>query len=285
MKCTIYTTSKTYAKNLKQIKIKNVEIKVIVKDLEFSTTTHFSLDWRNLSILEKVLKWEEIPEGEDFVGVVVSKKTYGIRKGLYGLFLGNKFQVFADSSVSRLKDTVKHEILHCIAFKLGKRDTLHVDLQSGKKLEDFEEYLWAVSNREKLLSLAKESIGKDVSPNDVAPDEYGCAESVSELINKITPFGVEVSTTKLFNKLNTDPRFERTTSLEPGNILISPTGYGKNTSLVPCGHTGVIVENECICSNDSLKGTWEKNYTISSWVKRFRQYGGYPLYVFKIKDL
>ena len=79
--------------------------------------------------------------------------------------------------------------------------------------------------QEEMLALAKKYVGTDASPNDVAPDELGCAESVSCLIQKIYPnFPTEVSTTKLYKRMLADSRFEKTLKLEAGNILISPLG-------------------------------------------------------------
>ena len=132
-----------------------------------------------------------------------------------------------------------------------------------------------------LLKVAVTSVGTDVSPLDKAPDMLGCAESVSMVIREIDPtFPIHVSTTKLFKELEKNPKYERTTDLTAGNIIISPTGYGSGG--LSNGHVGIIGKNGVIYSNDSYKGTWEQNYTIKSWVARYRVRGGFPIFVFKV---
>ena len=39
-------------------------------------------------------------------------------------------------------------------------------------------------NRIKLYEAARSFIGRDASPNDLAPDELGCAETVNEIIRE-----------------------------------------------------------------------------------------------------
>jgi hypothetical protein len=34
-------------------------------------------------------------------------------------------------------------------------------------------------------------------------------------------------------------------------------------------------------SNSSATGLWTNNYTITSWVARYRDKGGYPIYFFR----
>lgn len=137
--------------------------------------------------------------------------------------------------------------------------------------------------QESVLRVAKEMIGKDASPRDQAPDELGCAESLANVLHAIDPnfSPAIVSTTKLYKALMHSPKYEATFDLEAGNILISPTGYGKYPRIIPNGHCGVFVEPNWIASNDSIKGTWEQNYTLSQWIKRYRNRGGYPLFVFR----
>lgn len=138
--------------------------------------------------------------------------------------------------------------------------------------------------RKELFFFACTFLGKDASPEDIATDEYGCAETVTDIVHKC--FGdlpkegkTIVSTTKLYEQLKKHPKFRQTFNLKPGNIIISPTGYGNGT--IKNGHTGIIGENQTIMSNSSKTGNFEKNYTIKSWVDRFRLKGGFPVFVFE----
>jgi hypothetical protein len=138
-------------------------------------------------------------------------------------------------------------------------------------------------NRIKLYLSAIKYIGKDASPADEAPDEFGCADSVSKILRN-TFKGIikgSVSTAELFNQLNTSPNFKRVKTYRAGDIIISPTGKGK-TGKIPNGHVGIVAENDRIMSNMSATGTWEENYTVTSWVKRYRDQGGYPIYFFTV---
>lgn len=168
-----------------------------------------------------------------------------------------------------------HEVIHALDYRRGvKADVFHAYLKANQTLD-----LYIKCFNKTLLSLAKEYLGKDASPNDVAPDSLGCSDSVSTIIKQILPdFPIIVSTAELFKYLDKDKRFQRTTELTPGNILISPTGYG-NGSIT--GHTGIIGE-DCIYSNNSNTGLWDKHFTIKSWVARYRTQGKLPLYVFKL---
>ena len=83
------------------------------------------------------------------------------------------------------------------------------------------------NNREHLFATACKYIGTDASPNDVAPDEYGCAESVSDIFNKAfdEELGGDVSTYRMWRAIKDDPRFTLVDDPEAGDIIISPTGY------------------------------------------------------------
>lgn len=137
-------------------------------------------------------------------------------------------------------------------------------------------------NRVKLYATALSFLGTDASPLDEAPDDLGCADSVSLIIKSAFPQSIKgsVSTAVLFNQLNNSDAFKRVKDFRAGDIVISPTGFGK-TGKVKNGHTGIVGENEEIMSNSSSTGLWTTNYTITSWVARFRTLGGYPIYVFR----
>lgn len=133
----------------------------------------------------------------------------------------------------------------------------------------------------KLYLVAKRAIGFDASPNDLAPDEFGCAETVSMLIKQVVDFPVITGTWTLWDKLRTDTRFELVGIPEAGDIVISPTGTG-NGSVT--GHTGICGFDGVIMSNDSRKGTFEQNYTEESWKERYMGKGGFPVYYYRLKS-
>lgn len=143
-----------------------------------------------------------------------------------------------------------------------------------------------VTNREKLHAAALSFIGRDASPNDAAPDELGCAESVNEIYKSV--FGKKISeknslsTYWMYKDLKDKPRFEVVLHPAPGDIIISPTGYGLHNSPIPAGHVGIVTNNDRILSNNSLNGLWQDTYSLSSWDQRWGIKGGYPVLYFRV---
>jgi len=139
-------------------------------------------------------------------------------------------------------------------------------------------------NRVKLYLSALEYLGTDASPLDEAPDELGCADSVSKIVLKTFPNVIKgsVSTRELFNQLNTSPKFKRVTVGKFGDVVISPTGMEKAPGKIKNGHVGIFGEDEVIMSNSSATGTWEANFTLKFWVARYRDLGNYPIYIFRV---
>lgn len=136
-------------------------------------------------------------------------------------------------------------------------------------------------NRVKLYLTALQFLGTDASPLDEAPDEYGCADSVSKILLKTFPGVIKgsVSTAELYKQLSTSKDFVKVSQFRCGDIIISPTGMG--TGGLANGHVGIMGEDETIMSNTSANGLWTSNYTITSWVARYRKLGGYPIYFFR----
>lgn len=137
-------------------------------------------------------------------------------------------------------------------------------------------------NRYKLYITALSFLGSDASPLDQASDELGCADSVSRVVKSVFPDSIKgsVSTAELYKQLLASKQFTKVKDFKAGDVVISPTGMGK-TGKITNGHTGIVGEGEEIMSNSSATGLWTTNYTIESWVKRFREQGGYPIYVFR----
>lgn len=134
-----------------------------------------------------------------------------------------------------------------------------------------------------LFETAESFIGKDASPLDKAADAYGCAETVNEIHQTAfgKPIGGDVSTTRMYSALINSTRFYPVGSPMPGDIVISPTGYGNGK--MKNGHVGIVGTRNRIMSNSSASGTWEYNYTIDSWTERYGVTGGFPVALFRIK--
>lgn len=136
-----------------------------------------------------------------------------------------------------------------------------------------------VNPRERLLAAAQAWLGKDASTTNLAPDDLACAESVSNIIQSsiIPGFPTCISTADLKKQL--DKYCQRTLDIEPGYILISPTGTGNGN--ISNGHTGIFLTPDRIASNSSATGLWTDNYSLKEWINRYRVKGGMPLLVYK----
>ena len=139
-------------------------------------------------------------------------------------------------------------------------------------------------NRIRLYEAARSFIGTDASPNDLAPDELGCAETVNEIIRRA--FGDylhndnRLSTYWLYKALRESPDFTETFIPVPGLIVISPTSFGTrrnpdSTFAIPHGHVGIVMLDGKIASKNSRTGKFEENCTIDSWADRYVKRGGY----------
>lgn len=134
----------------------------------------------------------------------------------------------------------------------------------------------------KLLEKAIEKIGHEVSPTDLAPDEFGCAEGVSNIIRMVEPsFPVITGTWTLWQTLKNSPLFKEIKVPAPGCVVIYPTGApggGKNG--IANGHVGIVGKGGAVMSNDSNDGLWKENYTLDTMKQRYLVTGGYPAYYF-----
>jgi len=137
--------------------------------------------------------------------------------------------------------------------------------------------------RKKIYNSALSFLHVDASPNDLAPDEYGCADSVCGVLQKAlgSEMGIDytISTAQLYRELFNSKGWILTTTPNAGDVLVSPTGYG-NGGLAN-GHTGIVGENGLIYSNSSATGTFEQNFTIESWKNRYVGLGGFPMFFFR----
>ncbi len=131
-----------------------------------------------------------------------------------------------------------------------------------------------------LFAAAREYLGRDASPNDVAPDLLGCAESVTNIIQDVLPdFPIITGTWTLWDKLENDERFKRVTIPMPGDIIISPTGTVKDAPFP--GHVGIFGRDGYIMSNNSYTGLWEESHSLEGWNLRYKD-AGYQVLFYKL---
>lgn len=132
-----------------------------------------------------------------------------------------------------------------------------------------------------LLDVCEAWIGKDASPNDLVPDEVGCAETVTTLLKKVYPdTPILTGTWTLWDYLrNPKNGYMEVREPRPETIIICATVPGKPFP----GHVGIFQSDMTIASNDSKTGRFEKNYTYQSWMERYMTKGGYKVYLYDKK--
>ena len=139
----------------------------------------------------------------------------------------------------------------------------------------------AIMRPNKLYETAYSLLGTDVSPQDEAPDELACVNSLSKIIQKAYPqlnFPALLSTRDLYDYLSDIVAFKEVASPIAGDIILSVTGAGNGS--VKNGHTG-IVGKHWIMSNDSKNGMWTANYTLDGWRNYFEKRGGMATHFYR----
>ena len=108
-----------------------------------------------------------------------------------------------------------------------------------------------------LLDVCEAHIGTDASPHDLAPDELGCAETVTTLLREVYPsMPILIGTNALYQYLQHPQNgWTRVLDPQPECVVISPTGYGNPGTH---GHTGFVLKDNVIASNDSATGKFIK---------------------------
>lgn len=141
------------------------------------------------------------------------------------------------------------------------------------------------SNSQKLYDTAVACLGRDMSPQNLAPNSLACAESLNgvfkEAFGKVIDDGSGLlSTAGLYQRLKNDSRFTQVNDPQPGDIVISPTGLSYKGSAH--GHCGLWGKFD-IMSNDSDTGKWKDNYTHQAWYDVFQKELGFPVFFFRVK--
>lgn len=139
-------------------------------------------------------------------------------------------------------------------------------------------------NALKLVLAAKSCLGKDLSAGTGVPYYVACAISVNRVHSLAfgVPLGGGASTQSMYQVLLKHPDYVEVqeSQVEPGAIVICPTGYGQNPKY-PHGHVGILA-NYGICANDSATGLWSETYAdIAEWKAQFETIEKYPTYYFQ----
>jgi len=133
-------------------------------------------------------------------------------------------------------------------------------------------------NSKKLYLSAFLALGQNWCKNH----DLGCAESVNNVFKRTfgRSIGGGTSTYLMYQALKDTNRFIKVQNPLPGDVVISPSGYGNK--VIPSGHTGIVGEGEWIMSNDSSTGLFKQNFTHASWNARYKVKGNYPIHYFRV---
>lgn len=138
----------------------------------------------------------------------------------------------------------------------------------------------------RIYDVAKALLGQDASPDNQAPSNLACAETVNYIVTRALgrPVGGETSTYAMLQYLRANMgRWEQILPSESlsGDIIISPSpAPGTKGARLQHGHTG-IVGNYGILSNNSETGKLAENYDITSWTSYFTDFGNLPTFCFR----
>lgn len=140
------------------------------------------------------------------------------------------------------------------------------------------------THQKNLYNFAKICLDTHITLDSTVPPDLGCAESVSYVLNGALvsglPSGGFPGTAALHQFLASSPDFVQITEPIESDIVISPTGTSLKNSLH--GHTGIVMENGNIASNDSNTGLFRENYTTATWSKYFNGIEGFPVFYFRL---
>lgn len=178
-----------------------------------------------------------------------------------------------------LIDILKKVLEACKSILQLDKQILDVKVKEYVKPEPPKVETPIVTKADLFVQALKNSIGHDLSPKNLAPQELSCAEGMSNILNSIFPdFPKDVTyTPDLFKKLKAYPQyFKPTLTPSKGCVIISPTV--KDTH----GHVGGMISATEIVSNSSKTGTIESNYTFDQWVNKYKIENGLRVYIFEI---
>jgi hypothetical protein len=98
------------------------------------------------------------------------------------------------------------------------------------------------TNKPKRTSSTQYRLGKHITLNNNVPNEIGCAEAVSYVLEHAgianLPTAGYAGTADLYRSLLANPQFMLIEQPEQGAIIVSPTGFGNGPMLQPKNRTG-----------------------------------------------
>lgn len=144
-----------------------------------------------------------------------------------------------------------------------------------------------------IYDAALQHIGVDASPNDVAPDELGCMETVDDIYCDATGHyingtltQVTISTYQGYQTMLNSKYFTKVDQPLEGDILVYASGTGNGN--LSNGHIFIVGEvdnnnplNTLLMSNDSTTGKFLQNYTRATAKARYETIGGYLPHFFR----
>lgn len=183
--------------------------------------------------------------------------------------------IFDSHDMSHKKLSLNHNMQMAKRIWINKRTKRAM----RRHISLLEKIIAMLSSKKTLLDVCKANLGVDASPNDVAPDEVACAETVTTLLRQVYPeVPVITGTWTLYEYLkNPANGFKSVTQPKAETIIISPTGTGKAGTI---GHVGIFDDNGLIMSNNSFgifKGKFTANYTLPLWQTRYGIERGMPI--------
>jgi len=106
---------------------------------------------------------------------------------------------------------------------------------------------------------------------------------IDHIYNKLTGknIGGELSTFEMYWFLNSRKRyFKEVVIPEPGDIIISPTGYSMNENDI--GNVGVVAYGDQIFSNNNDTGKFDNHIGFQEWFDKYKKQG-FPVKFFRLK--
>lgn len=132
--------------------------------------------------------------------------------------------------------------------------------------------------RSELYYFCINSIGNNFCSNY----SYGGAETINNIFITLTgkPICEGNSTSQIYWFLQNDKeRFIEISDPLPGDIIISPTSFGKNEEYV--GNVGIIGDNSSIFSTGPDGGKIVNELFISDWINKYQNLG-FPIKFFRL---
>jgi hypothetical protein len=172
-------------------------------------------------------------------------------------------------------------------IRRAKRIWLNLRTHKGSEmhLSFLQRLLAKLLMKPSLLQACKDALGTDASPKDLANDEVGCAETVTNILRKVYPeTPIDLSTKSLFSYFESPKNgWVRVDDYLPETIVLSYTSSGVRGSI---GHVGIMMDNGTIASNNSFgvnKGKFTQNFTPATWKKRYSDIQQMPIYLYRRK--